>query len=95
MRLDAETHSQILGREQAKIGDPLGPCLGAQGTPWKRGRKSQRNGRNQESMAHRINYAGSQGLTQTQAAIMEPAWVCTRSSAYIYLMVVSLMFLWN
>lgn len=36
----------------------------------------------EHSTAHRINRAGL-GLTETEAATPEPAWVCTRSSAYV------------
>jgi hypothetical protein len=31
---------------------------------------------------------GSYGLTETEAESTGPAWVCTRSSAYIYMAVI-------
>jgi hypothetical protein len=54
-------------------------CYGERG-----GNRGVKRGKgHQESMAQEINKAGLMGITETKEAIIEPAWICTRSSAYL------------
>ena len=80
MITDAETHSKSLVR--------------AQGDLWKKGRKDCRSHGVQDSRKTWPTESTKQGLTETQVAIMEPAWVCARSS-YMLCLLASLIFLWE
>jgi hypothetical protein len=86
---DAETYNQTLGEVVAHIRDLQGVLfLGALVNPTEegegkivraRGVKDTRRTPSTELLKQR-----SQGLTQTKAAILEPAWVCNRSFANTY-----------